>query len=190
MEVLILFDDVLIYHVVQIVQKSDESDIGPRQSTADKRLQIVLASKTALFRHVTGDSYRLMDSLSIDLEHRNKGECDNDSVGAPEVNEDVFLSLSTFSFCRCNLAYFLSPGNFATEFLILLDDVLIHHVVQVVQKSDESKIGPRQSTDKITTILLHLSVQTLQIIRHRLFGSFKFLFFNLFVTLIVETSDI
>jgi len=64
-------------------------------------------------------------------------------------------------------------------------------MIQVVQETNESEIGPRQSTaDEIIAVLFHLSVQTFQIKRHPFMCDFKFLLFSLFIALIEESSDL
>jgi len=77
--------------------------------------------------------------------------------------------------------YFLDFLLKLFQILIFLNDVAFHQKICVIQKTDESEIGPRQSTaDEVTTILLYLCVQTLQIIRYRLISNFAFIFFSLF----------
>lgn len=67
------------------------------------------------------------------------------------------------------------------QIFILLNNILFHSEIHIIQKTNESEIGPRQSTaDEVTIVPLHLSVQTLQVIRHRFVGNLEFLLFSPF----------
>lgn len=102
---------------------------------------------------------------------------------------------------RFGLWTFRDPTLDGRQFLDLLlqllqvivfrnDVLLVHHVVHIVQHGDESEIGPAEGiADEVTAILLHLSIQTFQVIRYLLLGYLMLRCLGGFVGLVMISPD-
>jgi len=159
----------------------------------------ICASNLLVYESISYMAYTYIDTNTFEIKgHRYFTQIKHQRTIILSRTQKIILSKLIWIDSRWTLLDPAFDSRYFLDFLlelfqirILLDDILFHHVIQIVQETNESEIGPRQSTaDEVTAVLLHLSVQTFQIKRHRFFSSFKFLLFSLFITLIEESSDI
>lgn len=77
------------------------------------------------------------------------------------------------------------------QIFVFLCNVELRHCVEIVEKSDEGEIGPRQvSTDEVTAVFLNLGIQTLHVIGNCLVLQWSVLgLFDCLVSLVVISAD-